>query len=138
MAQNITAHRGSTIDGRTTRHDGYRLSQTIRKQIEEANGWIKEVGGLAQTKLRGVKRVDWMFIFRRQLTIWSGSALAADWISLPMRPRPHQRLWGSGKNDENRPQIRKIAAATRDLRICGDFFSSLVGEPFKSKITSRS
>jgi hypothetical protein len=41
VAQNITAHRGSNIDGRTTRHDGYRLSQSIRKQIEEANGWIK-------------------------------------------------------------------------------------------------
>ena len=64
VAQNITAHRGSTIDGRTTRHDGYRLSQTIRKQIEEANGWIKEVAGLAQTKHRGLARVGWMFTLK--------------------------------------------------------------------------
>ncbi len=42
VAQNITAHRGSHIDGRTTRHSGYRVSQVIRKRIEEANGWIKE------------------------------------------------------------------------------------------------
>jgi len=35
---------GSNIDGRTTRHDGYRISQVIRKRIEEANGWVKEVG----------------------------------------------------------------------------------------------
>ena len=61
VGQNITAHRGSNIDGRTTRHDGYRLSQSIRKQIEEANGWIKEVAGLAQTKHRGLARVGWMF-----------------------------------------------------------------------------
>ena len=64
VAQNITAHRGSNIDGRTTRHAGYRLSQIMRKRIEEANGWIKEVGGMAQTKLRGVKRVEWMFVFK--------------------------------------------------------------------------
>ena len=61
VAQNITAHRGSNIDARTTRHAGYRLSQVIRKRIEEANGWIKEVGGMAQTKHRGLPRVGWMF-----------------------------------------------------------------------------
>jgi transposase len=64
VAQNINVRRGSNIDGRTTRHAGYRVSQVIRKRIEEANGWIKEVGGMAQTKLRGVKRVEWMFVFR--------------------------------------------------------------------------
>jgi predicted component of type VI protein secretion system len=64
VAQNINAHRGSNIDGRTTRHAGYRLSQVVRKRIEEANGWIKEVGGMAQTKLRGVERVAWMFVFK--------------------------------------------------------------------------
>jgi transposase len=64
VAQNITAHRGSNIDGRTTRHAGYRLSQVVRKRIEEANGWIKEVGDMAQTKLRGVKRVEWVFVLK--------------------------------------------------------------------------
>lgn len=64
VAQNITAYRGSNIDGRTTRHVGYRLSQVIRKRIEEANGWIKEIGGMAQTKLRGLPRVGWMFAFK--------------------------------------------------------------------------
>ena len=64
VAQNITAHRGSNIDGRTTRHEGYRISQVIRKRIEEANGWIKTVGGMAQTKFRGLARVGWMFTFK--------------------------------------------------------------------------
>jgi transposase len=64
VAQNITAYRGSNIDGRTTRHAGYRLSQVIRKRIEEANGWIKEIGGMAQTKLRGLSRVGWLFTFK--------------------------------------------------------------------------
>jgi hypothetical protein len=64
VAQNITAHRGSSIDRRTTRHKGYRISQVIRKRIEEANGWIKEVGGMAQTKFRGLDRVGWMFTLK--------------------------------------------------------------------------
>jgi hypothetical protein len=64
VAQTITAYRGSNIDRRTTRHAGYRLSQVIRKRIEEANGWIKEISGMAQTKLRGRARVGWMFSLR--------------------------------------------------------------------------
>lgn len=64
VAQNITAYRGSNIDGRTTRHPGYRVSQVIRKRIEEAHGWMKEVGGMAQTKLRGLRRVGWMYVFK--------------------------------------------------------------------------
>jgi transposase len=64
VAQNITAHRGSNIDARTTRRPGYRVSQVIRKRIEEANGWIKTIGGMAQTKHRGQDRVGWMFQLR--------------------------------------------------------------------------
>jgi transposase len=64
VAQNINSHRGSNIDARTTRHAGYRVSQVIRKRIEEANGWIKEVAGMAQTRLRGVKRVEWAFVLK--------------------------------------------------------------------------
>jgi len=56
VAQNITAHRGSKIDGRTTRHRGYRLSQKCRKRIEEIFGWAKTVGGLRKTRYRGVQR----------------------------------------------------------------------------------
>ncbi|MBV8633302.1 MAG: IS5 family transposase [Burkholderiaceae bacterium] len=63
-AQNITAHRGSNIDACTTRHTGYAISQVIRQRIEEANGWIKAIGGMAQTKLRGLRRVAWMLVFR--------------------------------------------------------------------------
>jgi transposase len=64
VAQNITTYRGSNIDARTTRHGGYAVSQVIRKRIEEANGWIKEIAGMAQTKLRGLRRVEWMFVLR--------------------------------------------------------------------------
>jgi transposase len=61
VAQNITTHRGSNIDRRTTRHAGYRISQVIRKRIEEANGWLKTVALMRKTRHRGVARVGWMF-----------------------------------------------------------------------------
>ena len=54
--------RYSAIDGRTTRHEGYALSLKHRKRIEEAFGWAKTVGGMAQTVYRGVERVRSRFI----------------------------------------------------------------------------
>ncbi len=54
--------RHSAIDGRTTRHKGYGQSQKHRKKIEEAFGWAKTVGGMAQTMYRGVERVRSRFI----------------------------------------------------------------------------
>jgi transposase len=62
VAQNASGRR-SAIDARTTRHGGYAISQRIRKRIEEAFGWIKTVAGQEKTKLRGVDRVGWAFIF---------------------------------------------------------------------------
>ena len=62
VAQN-TNGRSSAIDGRTTRHGGYAVSQRIRKRIEEAFGWIKTVGGQERTKFRGRERVGWAFTF---------------------------------------------------------------------------
>jgi IS5 family transposase len=54
--------RHSAIDGRTTRHKGYALSQKHRKRIEEPFGWAKTVGGMAQTVYRGVERVRSRFV----------------------------------------------------------------------------
>ena len=62
VAQN-TSGRSSAIDGRTTRHAGYAVSQRIRKRIEEAFGWIKTIAGQEQTKFRGCDRVGWAFTF---------------------------------------------------------------------------
>jgi len=49
--------RHSAINGRTTRHPGYAVSQKVRKQIEEPFGWAKTVGGMAQTVHRGIEKV---------------------------------------------------------------------------------
>jgi hypothetical protein len=51
------------IDGRTTRHGGYAVSQRIRKRIEEAFGWIKTIAGQEKSRFRGRDRVGWAFTF---------------------------------------------------------------------------
>jgi transposase len=56
-----TTNRSSAIDGRTTRHAGYAVSQVIRKAVEHPFGWIKTVGNLRKTRHRGRKLVDWVF-----------------------------------------------------------------------------
>ena len=45
VAQNHK-NRRSAIDGRTTQHPGYALSQKKRKRIEESFGWMKSIGML--------------------------------------------------------------------------------------------
>ena len=63
VAQNTKRPGGSAIDGRTTRHEGYQISQQKRKQIEEVFGWLKTVGMLRKTHLRGLLKVGWVFTF---------------------------------------------------------------------------
>lgn len=58
-----TTKRSSRIDGRTTRHPGYAVSQRRRKRIEEVFGWMKTVGLLRKTRHRGIDRVGWTFLF---------------------------------------------------------------------------
>ena len=53
--------RRSAIDGRTTRHPGYAISQQKRKRVEEIFGWLKTVGGMRKLRHRGRERVGWMF-----------------------------------------------------------------------------
>jgi transposase len=63
VAQNTNRPGGSAIDGRTTRHVGYQVSQQRRKIVEEVFGWMKTVGGQKKTKYRGLWRVGWVFTF---------------------------------------------------------------------------
>jgi transposase len=53
----------SAIDGRTTRHPGYAISQRNRKRIEEVFVWMKTTATLRKTRHRGTRRVDWVFRF---------------------------------------------------------------------------
>ncbi|HVS60276.1 MAG TPA: IS5 family transposase [Gemmatimonadaceae bacterium] len=64
VAQNVHANRReSAIDERTTRHDGYAVSQVKRKLVEEGFGWSKTIGGLRKLHHRGREKVGWIFTF---------------------------------------------------------------------------
>jgi len=69
-ALNVTAHvtknekgRRSNLDRRTTRHPGYALSLSRRWLVEKSFGWLKQTGPVRQVKLRGLHKVDWIFVF---------------------------------------------------------------------------
>lgn len=69
-AMNITPHvarndkrpGGSAIDGRTSRHAGYKISQRHRKRVEEPFGWGKTIGLIRQMKVRGLSKVNSVFM----------------------------------------------------------------------------
>jgi hypothetical protein len=63
VAQNLGRRGGSAIDGRTTQHAGYRISQKKRKRIEECFGWLKTIALLRKVRHHGTLKVDWIFTF---------------------------------------------------------------------------
>lgn len=80
VAQNATRRGGSAIDARTTRHESYAISQHARPRIEPAFGWLKTIAWMRKVKLRGLAKVDWLFVF---------ASAAFNLIRLPkLLPRP--------------------------------------------------
>ena len=63
VAQNEKRAGGSALDARTTRHEGYGISQRRRKRVEEIFGWMKTVGLLDKLRHRGVELANWVFLF---------------------------------------------------------------------------
>ncbi len=57
------SRRRSAVDGRTTRHAGYRISLAKRWLVEKPFGWMKSVGWIRKVKMRGLAKVDWAFVF---------------------------------------------------------------------------
>jgi len=57
---NVTPHvalrQHTMVDKRTTRHEGYKVSQRIRKRVEEIFGWIKTVAGGRKLRYKGIAR----------------------------------------------------------------------------------
>ena len=80
VTQNLARPGGSAIDARTTRHPGYAMSQHARPRIEPAFGWLKTIAWMRKVKLRGLAKVDWLFVF---------ASAAFNLIRLPkLLPRP--------------------------------------------------
>jgi transposase len=63
VAQNVNRNGGSAIDGRTTRREGYEVSQRKRKRIEECFGWLKTIALIRKVRHRGIEKVGWVFTF---------------------------------------------------------------------------
>ncbi|MBY0236430.1 MAG: IS5 family transposase [Burkholderiaceae bacterium] len=61
VAQN-TSGRKSAVPDEIAQTEGYAISQRKRKLIEQGFGWAKTVGGIRQVMVRGLKRVDQMFV----------------------------------------------------------------------------
>jgi transposase len=56
ITPHVARRETSIVDGRTTRHPGYHLSQRIRKRVEEIFGWDKTVAGGRKLRYKGVER----------------------------------------------------------------------------------
>jgi transposase len=63
ISQNLKRAGGSALDARTTRHEGYAISQACRPRIERIFGWLKPIAGLRKVKLRGLPKVAGLFTF---------------------------------------------------------------------------
>ena len=56
VTPHVARRETSIVDGRTTRHPGYQISQRIRKRVEEIFAWVKTVGGGRKLRYKGVER----------------------------------------------------------------------------------
>ena len=63
VTPHVAANQRSSLDRRTTRQPGYAISLSRRWLIEKSFAWLKQTGPLRQTKLRGLGKVDWLFVF---------------------------------------------------------------------------
>ncbi len=91
VAQN-TSGRSSAIDGRTTRHPGYAISQRIRKRVEEIFGWMKTVGGFRRTPvtgfftvLRPTSKIPGTLIWVSRPSLWTGR-IGCSWYQMDSKP----------------------------------------------------
>jgi transposase len=91
---NTTAHVArkrlrSAIDGRTTRHESYRLSQRVRKRVEEIFGWMKTVGGARKLRYRGTARNgQWFELVAAAYNLVRMAKIAAKPVQSPPETAP--------------------------------------------------
>jgi transposase len=61
VTPHVACRETTILDRRTTRHQGYQVSQRIRKRVEEIFGWLKTVGGARKLRYKGTDRNQfWM------------------------------------------------------------------------------
>ena len=70
VTPHVAQNQRSAIDRRTTRHEGYRYSQRVRKRVEEVFGWVKTVGGGRKLRYCGVAGNRFWMKMTRPVTTW--------------------------------------------------------------------
>jgi transposase len=63
VTPHVARRQHGAIDERTSRHPGYAISLSKRCLVEKPFGWLKQIGQLKKVKLRGLAKVDWLFVF---------------------------------------------------------------------------
>jgi transposase len=63
VTPHVARRQHGAIDERTSRHPGYAISLSKRWLVEKPFGWLKQIGSLKKVKLRGLAKVDWLFVF---------------------------------------------------------------------------
>ena len=63
VTPHVARRQNGAIDARTSRHPGYGISLSKRWLVEKPFGWLKQIGPLKKVKLRGLAKVDWLFVF---------------------------------------------------------------------------
>lgn len=63
VTPHVARRQNGAIDERTSRHPGYSVSLSQRWLVEKPFGWLKQIGPLRKVKLRGLAKVDWLFVF---------------------------------------------------------------------------
>jgi transposase len=63
VTPHVARRQNGAIDKRTSRHPGYAISLSKRWLVEKPFGWLKQIGPLKKVKLRGLAKVDWLFVF---------------------------------------------------------------------------
>ena len=63
VTPHVARRQNGAIDERTSRHPGYAISLSKRWLVEKPFGWLKQIGPLRKVKLRGLAKVDWLFVF---------------------------------------------------------------------------
>jgi hypothetical protein len=104
--------RRSAVDGRTTRHPGYVISQRIRKRVEEIFGWTKTVASFRKTRFKGQARTQ--LAAHLVAAAYNLLRIAKLTAAQPWSP-PHPALspgGGEGKITKGRPPLPTAPSST--------------------------
>ena len=123
VAQNTT-NRRSAIDGRTTRHAGYAVSQRIRKRVEEPFGWIKTIGGGRKVRYIGTTTQPGLVQDRSRRLQPHPNHRPRRRHRLTSRPRHPERVRGRPKTESR--SVERQAAHRRHRTLKGPNFSTLL------------